>query len=117
MTPIATKKIQNDPKTNLEQYINVWQLTIDAKAEIISVVYEVVVVAPNKEVASVKEISNYTRCNIPELVEIKDEDGKVISPKVEASLKFNELRDSQLGQTIAAMIQQTINLYPNLNQI
>lgn len=107
-TPIATKSLGVDSITGLDKQVQVWQLTIDAKAEKIVVVYDVVLLY-NGKVVSVLSTDMYTRENRPAHTDMAGN-------TIDADNRFSQYRSSQLGQAIEAMIQQTINAYPNVQQ-
>jgi hypothetical protein len=110
MKPIAVKSLGINKTTGLEEQLHVWQLTIDAKSEVVVVVFDIVTLAPNGEIVKVSETNSYRRYNY--LGEPATEDKK----EIPANMKFDEYRNSQIGQAISGMIQKTIELYPDLEQ-
>ncbi len=106
---ILVKKIGIDSVTGLEVQARVWKVIIDAKIETIQVEYDLEYLSPKGIV--VKSVpSAYTRFNQPAQL---DSEGVEIVP---AKMKFNELRNSSIGQGITFIITDTFKSYPNLAQ-
>ena len=122
MTPIATKSLGAHGVTGLNMELRVWSININAKVEWIEVSYEVVQLSPNGSVVCIESTGMYSRFNsdaIPGIADVLDEEGNVSIPgkaEIPAKPRFTEYRESQVGLAIAAMVQQTVNNYPNLTQ-
>lgn len=86
---IATKSLGLDTLTGLPQRINVWQLTIDAKSNVIVVVYNIQTLSPNGSVVV------YTG------------DNKSYS---RTGARFDALKASSLGQGIIGIITNDISV-------
>lgn len=100
---LASKTFAKDTATDLKSQINVWQITIDAKAKTITYVYDVVNVNQrNSKVVYVEDTRTYTRSNIAEV----DSAGITIKP---ASNKYNSFMNGVAGTAIIAEIQADIN--------
>lgn len=95
---ISTKNLGVDSVTGLQQRIEVWQIAIDSKAEVVTIVYQIKTLAPNGSVVATTENRTFTRYNEP---------GK---------MNFNILRDSNVGNAIISMINADLAEYPNLSQ-
>ena len=127
MIPISTKSLGTNPTTGLEDRIVVWQLTIDAQAEKVVVVYKIETISPTSVVVATSDNMVYERYNRPATLYsegetitpvILDVDGvTVITPaviasgvevKVAGNLKFNILRASALGQGITSIINSDL---------
>ena len=50
MTPITTKSLGINQELGLEQELKVWQVNIDARSEVINVVYEIVTYSPTNTI-------------------------------------------------------------------
>lgn len=90
-TPIASKSFGIDDFTGLEKALFVFKQTNDAKNETIIMDYDIVLLSPNGKIVSILYSDNYTRYNMPN------------------KNKFDELRQSQIGQAIEALIQNDLN--------
>ncbi len=110
-TPIATKKFTNN-KLQLDQQIVVWQLTIDAKSEIIVIVYQIETLSPTGIIVATSDNQTYTRYNKQPLL---DADGITII--TQGNMKFDALRSSALGQGIAGLIGSDLNLIKSLDTL
>lgn len=131
--PITTKDCGIDEITGLQKNIEVFHLDINSDSEVVNVEYREIYMSPtNVEVKRVS--SGYTRFNKPaenyqngEIITpaVKDEDGIVTTPaevsdgtqvKIKASMKFDDLRNSDVGKMIIGMIDLDFKVYPNLAQ-
>jgi hypothetical protein len=128
MTPIAVKDFGIDPISTLTQQVWVWQLTIDAKSEVVIVVYDEVLVASNGNLVKVVKTDSYKRFNKAEVFysigdiitpAVLDGDNNIVTPaiiadgteiKTPSAPKFDNLRNSQVGAAIAGMIAQDLTL-------
>lgn len=99
MTPIATKDLGINETTGLNERLVVWQITIDSQSEKIVVVYKIQTISPTGIVIAETENMTYERFNS------------------DHNDKFNQLRNSQVGQMITGLIEQDLNEYPNLAQL
>jgi hypothetical protein len=99
MTPITTKSLGINQELGLEQELKVWQVNIDARSEVINVVYEIVTYSPTNTIIKNEYPLQYIRFN--------DTNGQMM---------FDHYRDSVIGQSIISAINQTLDNYPNLNQ-
>ena len=100
---LASKTFAKDTATDLKPQINVWQITIDAKAKTITYVYDIVNVNPrNSKSIYVEDTKTYTRKNISKV----DSAGITIKP---ASNKYNNFINGTAGVAIIAEIQAELN--------
>lgn len=134
MKPIAIKNIGIDEENGLEQQIVVNQFTVDTEAEKIIIVYKIQLLSPKGIVIKESDPMTYVRYNESDIVympgdvitlavlnmkggEIK---AAVIAKggelKKSGNMKFDELRNMDIGQQISKMIQSDIDNYPNLEQ-
>lgn len=96
--PIAVKAFGVDSATQLDKQVRIWQLLIDAKAEKITVFYDIVLVS-NNIVVSIIKADTYIRDN-------------------STSFKnFTSLRTSTLGQGISYLINQDVGRVQSLETI
>lgn len=99
MTPITTKALGINQELGLEQELKVWQINIDAKSEVIKVIYEIVTYSPTNTLIKSEYPLQYIRFN--------DTNGQMM---------FDYYRNSLIGQEITSAIEQTLQNYPNLTQ-
>jgi len=111
MGALVKKVIGQDVKTGLNIECQIWQIVIDSKAEMINVVYDLVLLAPNGEIATVLKTDHFVRLNQPAIL---DKDGNTIKL---ANLRFNDLRVSPIGQAIIGMLTTDINLVQTVTSI
>lgn len=104
-TPIASKSFGTDQETGLEKRILAHSFHCDAKANRITVICDVVLMSPTGKIVSIVMPVTYRRENIAE------------TPTINASLKFDQLRNSQIGQGIIQLIQGDINAITSFNTI
>lgn len=105
MAAIATKDIGINPENGLNQRINVWQITIDSKAEVVIVVYNIETLSPNGVVVTTSENKTYTRSNNPE------------TDTTEANMKYDSLRESTVGQMIKGMIDLNLSIIKSISDL
>jgi hypothetical protein len=98
MIPITTKALGPNPITQLEEELRVWEVHISAREEKIRVLYEIITLAPNKEIVKSSGDINYYRYNS------------------ETNPAFDNWRNSPIGAGITAAIEATLTNYPNLEQ-
>lgn len=110
MKYLVKKELGIDEITGLNQRVIITQFMIDAASEKISIQYKIETLSPTGVVVKSSNPLVYTRYN---RVEVLDENGNVVK---EANMKFNQLKDSTLGQTILGMLQTDIDGYPDLAQ-
>ena len=99
MLPITTKALGVNQELGLEQELRVWRVNIDAKEEVISVIYEIVTYSPTNTIIKSEYPLQYIRFN--------DTNGQMM---------FDNYRNSMIGQGIISAIEQTLLNYPNLQQ-
>ncbi len=103
MTLLGTKNLGKDVVTDLDRQLQIWQITIDGKSEVILVVYDIVLLAPNGSIAKVESTDNFRRFNRDAVIQDEIE----VKP---ANLKFDALKLSPVGQAILGMLQLDLNL-------
>lgn len=97
---IATKSLGLDTLTGLPLRLSVWQLTIDAKSNIVVVVYNIETLSPSGSVVVYTgENKTYTRTN-------KDGD-----------MRFNALKASAPGQGILQIITNDISVVGSMREL
>lgn len=97
--PIAERNIGIDPEIGLEKVLKIWQFTVDAKAEKIVVVYDIDTLSPTGVVVNTQANNTYERYNS------------------ETHAKFDELRDSPIGQGITGLMLGDLQDYPDMAQL
>ena len=117
MKNITSKSLGIDAESGLEQKLNIWQVTIDAKAELIVVVYTIQTISPTGVVIAESENKTYTRYNQPAIPEVKNEAGEVATPEVPAKLAYDGYKNSPIGQGIIALINSTIAKVTNNQEL
>jgi hypothetical protein len=109
MTPIAIKNLPAD-STGCTRKVIVWGININAKSEEIQVIYDLAYIGKDGSIIHyIEENANYRRYNRP--VEMNGE--IEVTP---ANMKFDELRNSEIGQAITALIENDLLKYPDLTQ-
>lgn len=96
--PIAKKKIDTDVETNIDRWIYVWKISIDAKSESISIAFDVVY-AVNQLVVGVIRTGEYQRYNSPQ------------------NDKFTQLRNAQVGSIITGIIENDLSMINSFESI
>jgi len=91
---IVVKSLGTDSVTGLQQQINVWQLSIDAVANVVVVVYNIQTLSPNGKVVATGNNTSFTRYN-----------NTSCTPP---DMRFNALKEGALGQGIIAKITQDL---------
>lgn len=99
MAAIATKDLGANPETGLENRIAITALTIDSRNELITVVYSIETISPTGIVVSSIDNNTFVRRN---------EDGNE---------KFNQLRNSPVGQMIAGMLNADLSKITSIETI
>ncbi len=99
MAAIATKDLGVNPETGLENRIAITALTIDSRNELITVVYSIETISPTGIVVSSIDNNTFVRRN---------EDGNE---------KFNQLRNSPVGQMIAGMLNADLSKITSIETI
>lgn len=107
MTPIATKPLGLDEVEQLQKRLEVWRVDINARKEIVTVEYDIVLLSPANNVVKVLDNTCYTRYNSKE----GDFYSRLMKQVTKNNLKFDELRASQIGQMIAGLIALDIANY------
>jgi len=110
MAAIATKDLPVNVSTGLSNRISITALTIDSRNELITVVYSIETISPTGVVVSSIDNNTFVRRNIEAVVE----DGVEITP---ANEKFNQLRNSPVGQMITGMLNADLALVQSLETI
>lgn len=105
--PIATKPLGLDEVEQLQKRLDVWDINISSRKEIITVEYDIVLLSPVGNVVKTLQNTCYIRFNS----RINDIDRKQMKKVTKDNLKFDELRTSQVGQMIAGMISLDIAEY------
>ena len=95
MTPIAIKSFGLDQVTGLEKQLQVISVFCDARNEIVTVFFDIVLLAPTGVVASVLASRDYTRTGI----------------------KFKTLRESQIGVGITGLITADLDMINSFNTL
>lgn len=135
MTPISIKSLGIDQESGLEQQISVTQLTIDAEAEMVVIIYRIELLSPNRTIVRRSNPLSYTRYNLPTILynpgeiikkAVLDENGEIITPEIIAiggeikligNMKFDLLRNSSLGQGITGLINLDINAIKGIDTL
>lgn len=100
-----------DKETGLQKKVLIWKIDIDGKTEIITVKYDISLISPTGIVVKIIATNIYRRFNRPAVM---SEDGEtIITP---ANMKWDQLKDSAIGQGILSMIDLDVKNYPNLAQ-
>lgn len=99
-----------DDNTGLNKQLQVWQINIDGKSEVVTVVYDIVLLSPTNKVIQTLSTDNFKRFD--RLAQL-DEDNNVL---MEASLKWTYLKESPLGKGILGMIALDLSKYPDFEQ-
>ena len=109
-TTIASKDLGVDEITGLikKRLINS-RIIIDLENQSIIVVGEDVTYSPTG-VEIIREPFSYGVDNIPAIDELVNAEGEIIRPYSPPNPRFDNLQASQLGKTIASMVQDTINI-------
>lgn len=87
---VITKKLGTDQDTGLEKELNITGVFIDIENEVIDVRCSVNLIYPTGKKQSVRAL-NYRRFN------------------ADGNMKFNNLKDSTIGQGIISIIQNDVN--------
>lgn len=88
MTPIAEKDFGIDAETGLQKKLQVWSIFCDADKEIIVIQFKIILLSPTGITVSILRNGSYTR----------------------TGSKFNQLRESQLGQGIEGLISSDLEM-------
>lgn len=96
-----------DEETSLNKKAIIWQIVIDGKSRIITVVYDIVLLSPRETVVKTVLTDVYTRFNSSEVL---DKDGNVIKA---VNMKWDALRNSPIGQGILQLIATDVSNYNN----
>ncbi len=86
---ITSKNIGTDSVSGLSQKIVIWELGIDAKAHVVTIVYQIETLAPNGTIVSISDNKTYTRFN-----------GLIAN--------YDILQASQVGQEIIGMLNEDL---------
>ena len=101
---IATKSIGTDSVTGLQQNVNVWSLSINARTSEVFVTYNIETLAPNGIAVYQGPDMIYRRFNKP------------ASGGNAADMRYDALSASSVGRMIAGMIANDLSKWPNLQQ-
>lgn len=114
MESLATKSLGTHKQTGLPLQANITSLNISAKNETVTVSYDVVVLDKEGNVFQTLSRESYTRKNLPEEVQRgalmtlgKSTESKVLA----ASMKFDALKNSSVGQAIMAMLAADLEAF------
>lgn len=116
MKPIAVKKLGIDEETGLEQQIVINQFTVDTEVERIIIIYRFELLSPKGKVVKRSDPMSYERYNRPEILYKEGEqiDEKTVAKggevKNEGNMKFDKLRESEVGKMLSALINGDIEL-------
>jgi len=110
MTIFGTKDLGLDEDSGLQKQVQFWNIDINGKTEVVTVKYDIVLLAPKGQVVKILETNQYRRFNRPDIL---DDEGNVILP---ANMKWDQLKESATGKGILEMIDLDVKNYPDLKQ-
>lgn len=111
MTLFGTINLGIDEATALKKELQVWQINIDGKTEIVTVVYDIVLLSPTNKTVQILETNQFTRFDRQAILE--EGTNNVLK---EENLRWTYLKNSPLGQGILGMIGADLLKYPNFIQ-